>query len=110
MQLLMGAAKAGLLGQGYFYEDPKDRLADRVLAGAMGVSAFALRRLKMEGTYEEVAARLAAAEASLAWTANIRVDTERGTVNDLMSKIRERHVPGKTKVVGVDYAQAFGFF
>lgn len=108
MQLLKACAESGSLSQGYFYEDPEDKLSDRVLAASLGVSAFSLRRLAVPGTYEELSKRLAAAEESVgAWAGNITVDTQRSTVDGLMKKIRERHVPGKTKLVGVDYAQAF---
>ena len=107
MQFLKGAAQAGMKGQGYFYEDPQDKLSDRVIAAELGVSAFKLRRLDVPGTAEEVNGRLAAARASLGWTSLITVDSTRSTVDGLMAKIRERHVPGETKIVGVDYAQAF---
>lgn len=105
MQFLKAAARAGHLGQGYFYEDPKDRLSDRVIAAEMGVSAFDLRRLKVPA--DCISERLAAARTACGWAHNISVDTRRSTVDGLMVRIRERHVPGKTRIAVVDYAQAF---
>lgn len=107
MQFAKACAQSGSLAQVYPFEDPQAYLADRVIAASIGASAFDLRRLAIPGHVEEIKARLGAAQREIAaWADKISVDCERSSVDSLMRKIRERHVPGQTKMVGVDYAQA----
>lgn len=107
LQFLEGAARAGLSSQGYFLEDPARLIADRALAKDTGISAFALRRLKAAGTPSEVCARIQAAiNAEIEWAERIQVWDRYWETSELLENIEECWTEN-TKLVVVDYAQAF---
>jgi replicative DNA helicase len=102
LQFLEGAARAGYKCQGYWPEDPKRFIADRVLSGMVGESASKLRRLKVDG---DVPSRLKAATASATdWARRILVNDQRLESRELIEAIRRNHTQD-TRLVLVDYAQ-----
>lgn len=104
LQLLEGAARAGHHGIGFFLEDPARLVADRELARSLGVSAFSLRRLGVEsGSIEE---RLKAAVRGAGWARNVTVSDSLVSTDVLFDQIERWRTP-KTRIVVVDYAQAF---
>lgn len=107
LQLAEGAARAGLDVQAYFLEDPGHLVADRELAKRLGVSAFKLRRLSVDAEAAAVASRLSAAvRGAEEWARRVRVSDRLMPTDDLMEDIRRRWTDS-TRLVLVDYAQAF---
>jgi replicative DNA helicase len=108
LQLLEGCARHGGFDcQGYFMEDPADMVADRKLAAQLGVSAFHLRRLKLDQPAATVQERLQSAIVEgESWTKRVKVSDEKTTVDGLIKSIEKEWTPN-TKLVVVDYAQAF---
>lgn len=105
LQLLEGAARAGHHGIGFFLEDPARLVADRELARSLGVSAFKLRRLNVGG--DSIAPRLRAAVRDAEWARNVTVSDSLVPTDVLFEQIQKWIVPGRTRLVVVDYAQAF---
>lgn len=107
LQLLEGAATAGLEAQGYFTEDPARMVSDRVFAKTMGESAFSLRRLTIAEDAAAVTARLAAVQTEVhGWASKVLMDDVYHPPGELLEAINDRWTDG-TKLVVVDYAQAF---
>lgn len=105
LQFLEGCARAGYNAQGYWPEDPRKFIADRVFAQTIGESAAKIRRLKVEGN---VPARLQAAVRSAeTWARRISVDDSRYGSKELVSCVKGRWESG-TRLVVVDYAQVLG--
>lgn len=102
LQFLEGCARAGFRAQGYWPEDPRRFVADRVIAASVGESASKIRRLKMEG---DAPARIKAALVQSAeWARRIGVEDKRLESRELVDLIRARWTP-ETRLVVVDYAQ-----
>lgn len=106
LQLLEGCARAGWRAQGYFIEDPRDRVADRVFSGSMGVGAHQLRRLKVQEEAAAVEARIRAAQREAAWARRVIVDEDHHESGEILELIQDRWTED-TRLVVVDYAQAF---
>jgi len=102
LQFLEGAARAGFECQGYWPEDPRRFIADRILGSATGESASKLRRFKVSGNVPD-RLRLAMAGAEN-WARRIRVDDRRLESRELVEGIKARWTP-TTRLVVVDYAQ-----
>jgi replicative DNA helicase len=106
LQALEGAARAGFDVQGYFIEDPKKMVADKVIAPIIGESAFQLRRLKVDSPADMMAKRIDAAIGASAWAKRVIVDDEYHETADLLELIEERWTK-RTRLIVLDYLQAF---
>lgn len=104
LALVEGAARAGFEAAGYWPEDPRRFLADRVLSKGLGVSASSLRRLKLPPS---AASGLGSAASSASeWASRVRVSDERLTSRELIAHARATWTPN-TRLLLVDYAQVF---
>lgn len=106
LQLLEGAARAGHHAIGFFLEDPARLVADREIARNLRVSAFALRRLGLRDEAAALQARLAGALRESTWAKNVTVSDALVSTDVLFEQI-EAWRTSKTRLVVVDYAQAF---
>jgi replicative DNA helicase len=107
LQLLKGCAQAGYGCMGFWPEDPRRFISDRVLAPVLGMSATTLRRLKAADP-DEMPARLRAAKIEAeGWARRVQVDDRRMESREIVEAIRRRW--GKdTRLALVDYAQVLG--
>lgn len=107
LQFLEGCAKAGYHAMGFWPEDPRKFVADRVLSASTGEAAARIRRLKVDGP-ETVPARLrAASNAVNSWTKRVRVDDRRLESREVVDAVRRWWTPN-TRLAVVDYAQVLG--
>ncbi len=118
VQAAESAAKAGHRVQLYMPEDPREMIADRVLAPILDCSAFDIRRLKLSGP-RSIPGRLQAAKvAANRWAKNISVFdnifdrginvVKRMTSLEFEESLYDRYSDEQPDLVGWDYAQIFG--
>lgn len=106
LQLLEGAARAGHSAIGFFLEDPARLVADRELARVLGVSAFKMRRLALDESADSFRARLRSATEDATWARRVVVSDALVETDLLFDQIAAWWT-SSTKLVVVDYAQAF---
>lgn len=107
LQFLEGCAKAGYGALGFWPEDPRRFVADRVLSAVTGETAHKLRRLKLDDP-EHVPERLrAAAKQAGNWAQRVQVDDRRLESKQIVEAIRSRW-GADTRLAVVDYAQVLG--
>ena len=108
VQAAEAAARAGHHVQLYMPEDPKEMIADRVLATPLGATAFDIRRLKLPNP-EGMTKRLVAARAAVKrWAANIIMDDGAYDRKTIIEAMYDRYADHQSSLVGIDYAQLFG--
>lgn len=107
LQLLKGCAQAGFGAMGFWPEDPRRFISDRVLAPALGMAATKLRRLQ-DPDPDGMPARLRAAKLEVnSWAKRIQVDDRRMESREIVEAIRRRW-GSDTRLAVVDYAQVLG--
>lgn len=104
LQFLEGCAKAGFDCHGYYPEDPKKFIADRVFSPILDVSSTALRRGKVDDPGSIPARLRAARQGAAEWTARIRVNDKRLSSHELLADLR-KHWTKKSRLGVIDYAQ-----
>src|SRR5690348_14651765 len=98
-QFLRGAAEAGHRGLGLFPEDPRDLLADRLIARELDVNAFALRRGRAGKAVPDNLEHI-----DVPWARLVEVDDRRYSHQELKSRI-EKFARAGGRLVVLDYLQ-----
>lgn len=107
LQFLEGCARGGYHAIGFWPEDPRRFVSDRVYSPLVGESAARLRRARVDDI-QGIPARLRNARQSASeWTKRIGVDDRRLTWKQSLAEL-ERRWTDKHRLVVFDYAQVFG--
>jgi replicative DNA helicase len=107
LQFLEGCARGGYHAIGFWPEDPKRFVSDRVFSPLVGESAARLRRCRVDDV-SGIPARLRQARTESAnWTSRIGVCDRRLTSKQAIAELKRRWTPNHRLVV-FDYAQVFG--
>lgn len=104
LQFLEGCSRAGFGALGFWPEDPRRFVADRVFSPVLGESASRIRRGRIDDP-ATVPARLRAAKTEVGpWAKRIGVTDKRMTSSEIISTMKRRWTTNHRLAV-IDYAQ-----
>lgn len=108
LQFLEGCARSGFRAVGFWPEDPRRFISDRVYAPIVGESATRIRRARVDNVAGFPARIRAAQQEAREWASRIDVCDRRLSGTAAIAELKRRWVKGQHRLAVFDYGQVFG--